>query len=109
MMKDRRSDYDRQTRAVRLYRWLRWMPLAYVKGCWYMLVAVFSIVKTLVWVDMHCDEIEAEHGIEVNRLDYFWDVFWSPWQCAISRSQYSMGRCRSLDDLIEELYETAAN
>ncbi len=81
------------------------MPLAYVKGSFCMLMPCIYLHKTWNWCVKHCEHLQSLHGVPVDVRGYFWQMFFSPWQRAISRAEYSMGACRNLTDIIEELRE----
>jgi len=77
-----RSDYERQTRLIRAYRWCRWVP-------WFALQAAVCLAG---WVLGGCPtKIEPRYTK--------WRLVKATWRMHMSLAEYHMGASVSLDEL----------
>lgn len=66
-----------------------------------MIRACFWIFKTWKWCVNHVAEMELEMELDPGTIvigDYFWSIFWLPWQSAISRGEVAMDHWYTMEE-----------
>lgn len=81
-----KTDYEKQPTITRLYRWLRFMPLARTKG-------VFAVIY---WVLHGCPQFPHR-----TRFESLWMID----HIHKSRAQFDMGHMLTLDDALANIRE----
>ena len=77
--------YQYQSRPVRLYRWLRYMPLGYVKAGWYI----------ILWVLHGCPIDESVCESTTYRA-----MIQNIYQVCVARAQFKMEYYYTLEELL---------